>query len=100
MNHWECNHKGCTSVAEGSGGAMGLRAIGWYFRPGPMLLCPRHRPDPTPCVDKASEGCEGESCTNCTAEQEAQFWQEKMDREYGLEPFRTRNSPEAKRAIL
>jgi hypothetical protein len=100
MNKWECDHPQCTSEAHGNGGAMGLRAIGWYFRPGPVLFCPRHRPDPTPCVDKASEGCENEPCSSCTADQEAQYWQEKMDREYGLEPFRTRLSAEPKRASL
>ncbi|MAT84097.1 MAG: hypothetical protein CMD39_07380 [Gammaproteobacteria bacterium] len=53
LNLWECEHRGCTAAAAGTGGAVGLRAIGWYFRrgsggSGPTILCPNHRPDASP----------------------------------------------------
>lgn len=51
MNLWECDHPDCNASAVGEGGAVGLRAIGWYFKPGPILYCPRHRPDAIPCVE-------------------------------------------------
>jgi hypothetical protein len=51
MNRWECEEPGCKSIADGVGGAAGLVAIGWFFRPGPTILCPAHRPDRVPCRD-------------------------------------------------
>ncbi len=62
MNAWTCNAHGCRSIAIGVGGAVGLRAIGWYFVPGgtadcdqhlrlPIILCPGHRPDPIKCKE-------------------------------------------------
>jgi len=45
MNLWECDHPGCKCTAVGVGGAIGLRAIGWYFKRGPIIRCPNHRPD-------------------------------------------------------
>ena len=65
MNRWEC--EACDQAATGIGGAIGLRAIGWYFRPGPVILCPRHRPDRVECRDRP-----GVPCAICAAEAEAQ----------------------------
>ena len=49
MNRWECEEPGCENVADGDGGAVGLVAIGWFFRSGLgkdfKLLCPRHNPE-------------------------------------------------------
>ena|ERR1700760_3915739 len=44
MNIWECHHPDCTNRVVGVGGAIGLRAIGWYFELGPVLYCPNHYP--------------------------------------------------------
>lgn len=47
MNRWECGHPDCTSTAVGVGGAVGLLAIGWEFKPrhglAGELRCPAHR---------------------------------------------------------
>ena len=51
MNLWECEVSGCDSTAVGAGGAVGLRAIGWYFAVGPTILCPAHHPDKVPCTE-------------------------------------------------
>lgn len=54
MNEWQCDEGGCMSKAVGVGGAIGLRAIGWYFKRGqhdkhgPVILCPLHRADGRP----------------------------------------------------
>ncbi len=51
MNKWECEHPGCKRSCIGIGGAVGLIAIGWYFKPGKgialsaQIYCPEHRPD-------------------------------------------------------
>ena len=51
MNAWRCEHPGCTNSCVGLGGAIGLRAIGWYFYPVKslgepfQLFCPIHRPE-------------------------------------------------------
>jgi hypothetical protein len=88
MNLWECAHPDCKSTAVGAGGAIGLRAIGWYFRPGSsladnFLFCPAHRPDPIPCCDKYTPDDEKlESCPHCAGEGEAAYWQTKMGVEY------------------
>lgn len=77
MNKWECDQDGCRSAAVGVKSAIGLRAIGWYFRRGtpsdiePVILCPRHRPDPIPCTDKSPYPCE-----LCAAYKEADLVQE------------------------
>ena len=46
MNLWECSFRGCSNRAVGTGGAAGLRAIGWWVEEwqeeGPDLLCPAH----------------------------------------------------------
>lgn len=55
MNLWECQHPGCKCTAVGSGGAIGLLAIGWYFVPGPKILCPAHHPAGYPAaMDQAN----------------------------------------------
>lgn len=47
MNRWECEHPGCNSRADGVGGAVGLRAVGWFVEVGRnfRLLCPWHWPE-------------------------------------------------------
>ncbi len=73
LNKWECSHPGCTSTAVGVGGALGLRAIGWYFVPGPITRCPNHRPD---LSTVKHEECEiSGPCSYCRAEQEADIFQ-------------------------
>lgn len=47
LNKWECGARDCKSTAVGSGGALGLRAIGWWFESGEPTFCPLHRPDKT-----------------------------------------------------
>lgn len=32
MNRWKCQAAGCQSVCMGVGGAVGLRALGWYCK--------------------------------------------------------------------
>lgn len=50
MNGWQCEHPGCPYKCIGVNGAMGLRAIGWFFIPGKsvneplQLFCPYHHP--------------------------------------------------------
>lgn len=71
MNLWECEHPGCKSTAVGVGGAVGLLAIGWYFRRGipSKLFCPIHRPDEIPCVELGEHL--GKPCPTCAAEKVA-----------------------------
>lgn len=78
MNRWQCEHPGCDASAVGCGGAVGLRAIGWYFEVGPGIRCPAHRPDPMPCADKYSKDNHGKSCSLCRAESEAEQIQEML----------------------
>lgn len=70
MNRWQCGVHGCKSEAVGAGGAIGLRAIGWYFERGPVILCPAHRPDPTRDRTTAhdSHNDDGEPCSYCAAD--------------------------------
>lgn len=70
MNLWECHHAGCKSTAVGSGGAIGLRAVGWHFEMGGLLMCPAHRPDKAPCTDLRGANL-GAPCSLCPAEEEA-----------------------------
>ena len=73
MNKWECEHPGCTSAAVGVGGAVGLRAIGWWFELGPTLFCPVHRPTPILCRDEGDN--RGKPCGQCAGEEEANLIQ-------------------------
>jgi hypothetical protein len=90
MNLWECAHPGCKSKAVGSGGAIGLRAIGWYFIPAknmqeaewPRLFCPAHRPDPVR-ICKEKDG--PMPCPTCKAEEEAHILQAIIYRWFGIE---------------
>lgn len=76
MNQWNCDFEGCNSVAVGVGGAIGLRAIGWWFERGRIrsgrLFCPTHRPDPTTCTedsrdDEGNYVTLGKPCATCKA---------------------------------
>lgn len=70
VNRWGCDHPGCGRSCAGTGGAIGLRAIGWYFMYGlgGNIFCPEHRPDPGP-------GPDGQPCALCTAETQARLIQ-------------------------
>lgn len=78
MNLWECGHvdvdgKRCKSTAVGTGGAIGLRAVGWFFNGTGHLYCPAHRPDKA--VVK-TEGCGTQGpCSMCSAEADAALYQ-------------------------
>jgi hypothetical protein len=73
VNKWDCDAPGCDYSVCGLGGAIGLRAIGWYFMPGygPRLYCPRHRHlAEEPMIDP-----HGKPCTMCRGETEANIIQ-------------------------
>jgi len=64
MNVWQCDHEGCESTCVGIGGAVGLVAIGWYFKKGnmrrgvgehPITLCPIHHPEGYEIADRTQE---------------------------------------------
>lgn len=96
MNLWECDMRtlGCTSTAKGTGGAIGLRAIGWWFVPGPgpllggepRLLCPDHRPDKIPCLESFMypDTPQEQPCSPCKGEVEADKWQELINTDLGF----------------
>ncbi len=71
MNKWVCQHRGCGKSVVGCGGALGLRAIGWYFRKGPIIFCPVCRPDGVQCL----ENPELKACSLCAGGQEAKRFQ-------------------------
>ncbi len=76
MNRWNCEYPNCERSVTGTGGAIGLRAIGWYFErgvsmDGPTIRCPTHRPDGVQCRDDPEE----KSCPFCAADAEAERWQ-------------------------
>lgn len=77
MNRWRCEHPGCTREVVGCGGAIGLRAIGWYFRPAPVILCPAHRPDPIATRAPLHDPDDNDDalCRLCRADLEAYRWQ-------------------------
>jgi hypothetical protein len=89
MNLWECDYAGCKSTAVGCGGAAGLIAIGWWFQPGPTLLCPAHRPDKAPCDDEFTE-IPGQPCSMCPAEDAAEKWQNRINEANGWPTFARR----------
>ena len=74
MNCWECQHKGCGRTVVGVGGAIGLRAIGWYYQQGPTILCPEHRPSQRHSTAHYLD-CTRDDCALCAAEEDAQFYQ-------------------------
>lgn len=84
MNLWACDASGCDSTAVGAGGAVGLRAIGWYFAVGPRILCPTHHPDKLPCTNLPSmptpeeQAQAGKPCSLCAAEAQAKRAQEAL----------------------
>jgi hypothetical protein len=79
MNVWHCDYPRCISSASGTGEAIGLRAIGWWFIPGdrtvPEIFCPAHRPDRT-CDHGVCPG--GDACPGYTGHREATAWQTLM----------------------
>jgi hypothetical protein len=88
MSLWECQNPGCSRQCIGCGGAIGLRAIGWYFMPGPVIFCPAHRPDAKRCrVNEAGRPCLfggedhdqcPEPCPYCTGVDEASWIQSQI----------------------
>ena len=86
MNKWECTHSGCTRTAVGRGGAAGLIAVGWYFKPGTasrpdgVLLCPDHYP-PGHC--KVPGG--PPECNRCEGDDSARFLQSLINRWLGFD---------------
>lgn len=74
LSLWQCDHPGCDKTAVGKGDAVGLRAIGWYFQTGPLLLCPLHRPDPIPCRQTDADHL----CSQCAAEHVVRQLQPKL----------------------
>lgn len=83
MNKWECEHPGCTTTAVGTGGGVGLRAVGWWVEDGGQMLCPAHRPDRAPCHDNDTNA--GQACALCTAEREAYEHQEVIRMTLGMQ---------------
>jgi hypothetical protein len=87
VNRWDCDEPGCKSSCVGTGGAIGLRAIGWYFVPGMRnnCYCPRHRPDRAskpigePDPHDGWVGMHGPDapypCSMCSADREADYLQ-------------------------
>lgn len=69
MSLWACNFPGCDSRASGTGGAIGLRAIGWHFVNAGRLYCPNHRPDKVLCREIGAN--HGTPCGPCLAEEES-----------------------------
>jgi hypothetical protein len=82
MNQWICGRAGCGTQAHGTGGALGLRAIGWYFEPGNPPFCPAHWPGHKQGCGKlpSVEGTAPDpDCSQCAAEKQANQWQEVME---------------------
>lgn len=93
MNKWECDYDGCTVTATGTGGAIGLLAIGWWFKPigygsgRPALLCPAHRPDSIPCTeisldDDGAYVTLDKPCSSCRADEIAAIIQHAISAHY------------------
>ena len=75
MNRWECQFANCGRTVVGVGGAIGLRAIGWWFALGPEIFCPEHYPVKIPCHG----GGEYEGfCSLCAAEDQAKAIQDHL----------------------
>ena len=79
MNRWDCQHRGCKRHVLGTGGAVGLRAVGWQVSfagppgSGPRILCPAHRYDTIPCQESPGRSF---LCSLCRAEADAGKLQE------------------------
>ena len=80
MNRWDCQEPGCENSCAGMGGAVGLRAIGWYFEPGPRIFCPFHRPDPATSTEARYMGCTEDYCAPCRAQAVANFFQSLIEK--------------------
>lgn len=89
VNKWNCAHPGCTYHCVGMGGAVGLRAIGWFVairaetRQPPLILCPAHRADvpAIPCKDVCTETLtqavrETLSCHSCAVNAVTRLYQD------------------------
>lgn len=72
MNRWECQFANCSRTVVGVGGAVGLRAIGWWFKPGPEIFCPAHYPRTILCREV---GVSERPCNFCAAEDQARILQ-------------------------
>ena len=87
MNLWQCDfrdeHGRCDNECVGVGGAIGLRAIGWYFRVGHGLFCPVHRPDGIDGKGKYLE-CRKKKCPQCKATKIAEKWQSRIEEDEGI----------------
>jgi len=83
-NRWDCDFPGCDLYVIGCGGAVGLRAIGWYFVPGfgNNLFCPQHRPDATTVRTRLHGDSDDGPCSSCQADAEAMELQNRF-----LNPF-------------
>ena len=79
MNKWECEYPGCFHWVVGCKGAIGLRAIGWYFEIGSSIFCPQHRPDQILCFENDEN--RGNLCSLCAADIEADKWQKVIENE-------------------
>lgn len=90
MNKWECQQQGCDVIAIGTGGAWGLRAIGWYFVSGGPIFCPAHRPDPIDCYFEGKPVIEDghvSQCSSCAADVEADLFQTIIQMALGVKPI-------------
>ena len=84
MNKWSCDFPGCRNSCVGVGGAIGLRAIGWYFVSGGETLCPGHRPEKEKCDDPYTPDAERkEECPFCSGEREALRFQKMIAESLG-----------------
>lgn len=91
MSVWECQEPGCDRAVVGCGGGIGLRAIGWYFMPGPLdgwgflggptIYCPQHRPDGTNSRSLLHDGeaDDGDACPICAGALDAKRYQEAIE---------------------
>lgn len=86
MHRWICDNPTCGNDAMGTGGAIGLRAIGWDVelrekdprgRWLHTILCPAHRRDAMSCTKRCPDQVTGERflCHICAGRAEAEEWQ-------------------------
>lgn len=96
MNRWTCDERGCTASAVGVAGAVGLRAIGWFFQRNPntmaTLFCPMHRPKVEAIQSRLHDGEDERNvgkvhaCGVCAAEFDAARYQAGMISPQELKP--------------